>query len=45
MRNVNLTIKNLDVVTEDFIYDFIYRLGYSYDIQEVKTPKEKKEKV
>lgn len=44
MRNVNLTIKNLDVVTEDFICDFIDRLGYSYDIREVKTPKEKKEK-
>ena len=44
MRNINLVIENLDVNTEDFICDFIDRLGYSYTVQEVKVLKQKKEK-
>ena len=44
MRNINLVIKDLDINTEDFICDFIDRLGYSYFVQEVKAPKQKKEK-
>ena len=44
MRNVNLTIEDLDITTEDFICDFIDRLGYAYTVQEVKIPRQKKEK-
>lgn len=44
MRQVNLIIEDLDINSEDFICDFIERLGFSYTKQELKAPKQKKGK-
>lgn len=44
MRKVNLIIEDLDINSEDFICDFIERLGFSYTKQELKAPKQKKGK-
>ena len=41
MRTVNIQIKEMDINTEDLLCEIIDRMGYAYNISEVKEKKKK----